>query len=92
LPGTGWLQQNKHHGLDLAIRKDPEAFSHFSREQQINALETHLKTATDLAAKNGGLLPSGHRLKTGGHSGLYKMMRKHPKAFSHFQQQHGKVA
>jgi hypothetical protein len=47
-------------------------------------MERNLRAAEKLARKNGGKLPNPWRMIQMGHGGLYRYIKRHPKAFSKF--------
>lgn len=81
LPSTGWLQLNGYTGLDTAMRKCPEAFSHIRQNNPFRTIDDWVYEATRLVKKYGEV-PNCGWLRVNNYIGLEHAMRKCPEAFA----------
>jgi len=92
LPCGAWLIKNRYSGLNYALRKYPESFSHIKQEKMRKTLEEQVKEAGQLAKENNGILPCGAWLRKNGYNGLNIVIRRHPEAFKGMKQEYkGKI-
>ncbi len=86
LPGRAWLNKHQLGGLDFAMQKHRELFTHITQDRKIKTAEEWVIVAEDLALKY-GKLPGGKGLNEKGFSGLTRAMRKRPELFAHITQE-----
>ena len=87
IPYGGWLANNEHHGLVECIRKHPEAFKHIKQDWKGGkTIGEYIKTAEELAKKNGGILQNKTWLRDNGHRNVERCMNFYPEVFKHIKQ------
>jgi hypothetical protein len=86
LPCSNWLTKNHYFGLDKAIRKHTELFSHIKQEKLLKTPDEWVTVVEKIAKKNNGLLPNQAWLLKNNYYGLCQIMYKYPEKFSHIKQ------
>jgi hypothetical protein len=87
LPTFKWLNNNGYHDLLSFISKYRQRFSHIKRERKRETLDNWVKLAEQLAAENGGKIPSFKWLRNSKYSALMSMLNRYPNAFSHLKRE-----
>ena len=91
LPYPKWLRNNGYNALNVAMKMNPKAFAHLKQEnKRRKTLAEQVLIAEDLAAKNGGRLPTRASLGKKGYWGLVNQLQVNPKAFAHLKQEDGR--
>ena len=88
LPNSKWLQNYGHVGLVHCMKAHPELFKDI-RQDWLGAkpIGFYVKTAEELAKKNGGILQSKTWLVKNRYNSLIRWMKKRPEFFKHIKQE-----
>lgn len=85
LQNSKWLIENGYNGLQIAIQRNRDVFSHVLQVKKYKTLAEQICIAEILVNESGGTLPNHASLRKSHHS-LVRAMSKHPKAFKHIKQ------
>lgn len=84
LPSTTWLRRQNYGGLISAMRNKPDLFKGINKIiRPRRSLEGYVRIAENLAAQNGGLLPTYAELQKRKLYTVNKKIQEYPEAFQH---------
>lgn len=86
LPAPATMKK-EHSRLELAMRRQPEAFAHIPRESKIVRISEYRQLAEKLAAENKGNIPSVSSLIRMSHRNLEWAIYRRPDAFAGMRQE-----
>jgi superfamily II DNA or RNA helicase len=88
LPLPSWLKKHGYGGLPQVMRKSPELFAHLTQEEnKFTSVEEWVRVAEELAAHNGGRLPSKKWLRTNGYRQVLRLVQERPEFLAHIQKE-----